>query len=60
MNIMKRVTKKGKLTENSTAQGYTHVRVYPYVSGLAAWNENCKQYSSLPLGAVVSLFSESV
>jgi hypothetical protein len=29
-------------------------------SGLAAWNENCKWYSSLPLGAVVSLFCESV
>jgi hypothetical protein len=38
--------------------GYT--RVYPQVSGLAAWNENCKWYSSLPLGAVVSLFCESV
>jgi hypothetical protein len=27
--------------------------VYPKVSGLAAWSENCKWYSSLPLGAVV-------
>jgi hypothetical protein len=35
-------------------------RAYPKVSGLAAWSENCKCYSSLPLGAVVSLFSESV
>jgi hypothetical protein len=26
--------------------------VYPKVSGLAAWRENCKWYSSLPLGAV--------
>jgi hypothetical protein len=34
--------------------------VYPIVSGLAAWSENCKCYSSLPLGAVVSLFWESV
>jgi hypothetical protein len=34
--------------------------VYPKVSGLAAWSENCKWHSSLPLGAVVSLFSESV
>jgi len=25
--------------------------VYPKVSGLAAWNENCKWYSSLPLRA---------
>jgi hypothetical protein len=31
-------------------------RVYPNVSGLAARSENCKWYSSLPLGAVVSLF----
>jgi hypothetical protein len=39
---------------------YVHLtRVYPKVSGLAAWNENCKWYSSLLLGAVVSLFCES-
>jgi len=25
--------------------------VYPKVSGLADWSENCKWYSSLPLGA---------
>jgi hypothetical protein len=37
-----------------------YTRVYPKVSGLAAWSENCKWYSSLPLGAVVSLFCESV
>jgi hypothetical protein len=35
------------------------MRVYPKVSGLAAWSENCKLYSSLPLGAVVLLFCES-
>jgi hypothetical protein len=35
-------------------------RVYPEVSELAAWSENCKWYSSLPLGAVVSIFCESV
>jgi hypothetical protein len=29
--------------------------VYPKVSGLTAWSENCNWYSSLPLGAVVSL-----
>jgi hypothetical protein len=34
-------------------------RVYPKVSGLAAWSENCKWYSSLPLDAVVSLFCVS-
>jgi hypothetical protein len=33
--------------------------VYLKVSGLAAWNENCKWYSSLPLGAVVWLFCNS-
>jgi hypothetical protein len=35
-------------------------RLYPKVSGLAAWSENCKWYSSLSLVAVVSLFCESV
>jgi hypothetical protein len=35
-------------------------RVYPKVSGLAAWSENCKRYSSLPLGAVISLLCEPV
>jgi hypothetical protein len=37
-----------------------YTRVYPKVSKLAAWSENCKWYSSLPLGAVVFLFCESV
>jgi hypothetical protein len=37
-----------------------YTRVYPEVSGLATWSENLKWYSSLPLGAVVSLFYESV
>jgi hypothetical protein len=36
------------------------MRVYPQVSRLATWSENCKWYSSLPLSAVVSLFCESV
>jgi hypothetical protein len=36
------------------------MRAYPKVSGLAAWSEDCKWYSSLPLDAVVSLFCESV
>jgi hypothetical protein len=35
---------------------HIHTKMYPKVSGLAAWNENFKWYSSLPLGAVVSLF----
>jgi hypothetical protein len=30
-------------------------RVYPKVSGLAAFSENCKWYSSLPLRAVFSI-----
>jgi hypothetical protein len=33
---------------------------YPQVFGLAVWSENYKWYSSLPLGAFVSLFCESV
>jgi len=33
--------------------------VLPKVSGLATWSENCKWYSSLPQGAVLSLFCES-
>jgi hypothetical protein len=37
-----------------------HTRVYPKVSGLATWSYNCKWYSSLPLGVIVSLFYESV
>jgi hypothetical protein len=37
-----------------------YTRVYPKVSGLVAWSENCKWHSSLTLGAVVSLFRESV
>jgi len=36
------------------------MRVYPKVSGLAAWSENYKWYSSLPLGAVVLLVSFAV
>jgi hypothetical protein len=39
---------------------FSNTRVYPKVSGLAAWSQNCKWYSSLPLSAVVSLFCESV
>jgi len=36
------------------------VRLYPNVSGLAAWSENCKWYSSLTLGAVLPPFFESL
>jgi hypothetical protein len=38
----------------------THTTMYPKITGLAAWSENCKRYSSLPLSAVLSLFYESV
>jgi len=36
------------------------MKVYPKLSELAAWTENIKWYSSLPLDAVVSLFCNSV
>jgi len=34
-------------------------RVYPKVSEIVFWNENCKWYNSLPL-AILSLFCDSV
>jgi hypothetical protein len=37
-----------------------YAKVYPKVSGLATWGENCKWYSSLPLRAAVALFCDSV
>jgi len=37
----------------------SYTNVYPKVSGLAAWSENCKWCSSLLLGATVLLFCES-
>jgi hypothetical protein len=37
-----------------------HTRVCQKVSGLAAWSENRKCYSRMPLGAAVSLFCELV
>jgi hypothetical protein len=43
-------SKEGGLEVNTKYTG-----VYPKVSGLAAWSKNCKWYSSLPLGGVVSL-----
>jgi hypothetical protein len=54
------------IVNSNLAQGMTYIyiststRVDPKVSLLAAWSENCKRYSSLPLGAVVSLFCESI
>jgi hypothetical protein len=41
-------------------ESFVDTKVYSEVPGLAAWSKNCKWYSSLPLGAVVSLFCESV
>jgi hypothetical protein len=35
--------------------GGVFTRMYPKVSGLATWSENCKWYSSLPLDAVISV-----
>jgi hypothetical protein len=35
-------------------------RMYPKVSKLAAWSENCEWYGSLPLGTAVLLLCESV
>jgi hypothetical protein len=35
-------------------------RLHPKVSGMAAWSENCKLYSPLPLDVVVALFCGSV
>jgi hypothetical protein len=40
--------------------GIVNTRVYPKAPGLAAWSENCKWYSFLPLDTVLSLFYESV
>jgi len=48
-----------KLERNEVKQSWRYTRVYPKVSGLAAWSENSKWYSSPPLGAFVSLFCES-
>jgi hypothetical protein len=48
---------KVNMSETSAAE---RSRECPKVSGLAAWSEKRKWYSSLPLGAVVSLFCESI
>jgi hypothetical protein len=48
----------GKYTKRVAMAVYK--RMFPKVSGLAAWRENVKCYSSLPLDAVVSLFCGSV
>jgi Flp pilus assembly protein TadB len=42
--------------KNQEEEKERYRRVYPKVSGQAAWSENCKWYNSLPLGAIVSLF----
>jgi len=45
-----------KLDTMPWRRGNEGTRVYPKVSGLPAWGENCKWYSSLPPGAVLLLF----
>jgi hypothetical protein len=47
-------------SSNDNVDDDDHTRVYSKATGLAAWSENCKLYSSLSLGAVVSSFCESV
>jgi hypothetical protein len=49
-----------KLQGREAQHSLPSTRVYPQVSGLAAWSENCKWYSSLSLCAVVSLLCESI
>jgi hypothetical protein len=57
----KKKKKKKTTTKKKKKKNRCHyTRVYPKVSGLASWSENCKWYRSLPLGAVVSLFCESI
>jgi len=53
------VPDKNKMKTEFIYKTYTYTTVYQKVSGLAAWSENCKRCSFLPLGAVVSLFFES-
>jgi hypothetical protein len=49
-----------KVSGLATLSRVTSTRVYSKVSGLATWSENCKWYSSLPLGTVILLFCKSV
>jgi len=53
-------TKKCHVLSWRTFNCKAYARVNPKVSVLAASDENCKWYSSLPLDAVVSLFCESI
>jgi hypothetical protein len=57
---MKLKQKESYKEPTETHSSMRDIMVYPKVSGLAAWSENCKQYGSLPQGAVASLFCESV
>jgi len=50
------MTQSGNFWIHPCIRMYKRMKVYSKVSGLAAWSENCKWYSSLPLAAVVSLF----
>jgi hypothetical protein len=52
----KRSTSEADHSSPSSAEvknAWSYTRVYPKLSGLAAWSENCIWFSSLPLGAVV-------
>jgi hypothetical protein len=49
-----------KLTVSEKVEKFEYTKVYPKVSGLVAWSENCKWYSSLPIGVVIALLCESV
>jgi hypothetical protein len=57
--LLKTFSDRRIFLERQNEQGF-YTRVYPKVSGLAAWSENCKWYSFLPLGVVVYLLCESV
>jgi hypothetical protein len=55
-NKLNKRTKKISASEikSLSMSMFLHItRVYPKVSGLAAWSENSKWYSSLPLGAFI-------
>jgi hypothetical protein len=53
LSLQKRVTES---YPDNNYQIMPNTRMYSKVSELAAWSENCKWYSSVPLGAVISVF----
>jgi hypothetical protein len=56
---VKRPGREADHSPQSSAR-FKATRVYPKLTGLAAWSENCKWYSFLPLVAILPLFCESV